>query len=141
MPGHIVGVSKSSLWLAWKEIRAELRNSGVRDVIDFLDYDIEPNVWIGRLLRQISLGRTRSGFIRSTRSSGRRTFSIRRPRPSAALPRFEGFEIHCAECDAATHMGRAMAHGYGDTALEQLCQVNPRGEKHGTLLLRNSLDT
>jgi hypothetical protein len=39
-----------------EEIRAELRNASVRDVIDFLDYDIEPNVWIGRLLRQISSG-------------------------------------------------------------------------------------
>jgi hypothetical protein len=31
-----------------EEIRAELRNASVRDVIDFLDYDIEPNVWIER---------------------------------------------------------------------------------------------
>jgi len=42
MAGQIIGVNKSSLWLAWKEIRAELRNASVRDVIDFLDYDIEP---------------------------------------------------------------------------------------------------
>jgi hypothetical protein len=56
MTGHITGISKTSLWLAWKEIRAELRNATVRDVIDFLDYDIEPDVWIARLLRQISSG-------------------------------------------------------------------------------------
>jgi hypothetical protein len=56
MAGQIIGVNKSSLWLAWKEIRAQLRNASVRDVIDFLDYDIEPNVWIGRLLRHISSG-------------------------------------------------------------------------------------
>jgi hypothetical protein len=56
MPGRVIGVSKSSLWLAWKEIRVQLRSASVRDVIDFLDYDIEPDVWITRLLRQISLG-------------------------------------------------------------------------------------
>src|SRR5438445_8878036 len=56
MAGQIIGVNKSSLWLAWKEIRAQLRNASVRDVIDFLDYDIEPNVWIGRLLHHISSG-------------------------------------------------------------------------------------
>lgn len=56
MTGRIIGVSKSSLWLAWKEVRAELRNATVRDVIDFLDYDIEPEIWITRLLRQISSG-------------------------------------------------------------------------------------
>jgi len=56
MPGRVIGVSKSSLWLAWKEIRVQLRNASVRDVIDFLDYDIEPDVWIARLLRQILLG-------------------------------------------------------------------------------------
>ncbi len=56
MTGPIVGVNKSSLWLAWKEIRAELRNASIRDVIDFLDYDIEPDVWMRRLLHQISSG-------------------------------------------------------------------------------------
>src|SRR6266566_32608 len=56
MAGQIIGVNKSSLWLAWKEIRAQLRNASVRDVIDFLDYDIEPNVWIERMLRHISSG-------------------------------------------------------------------------------------
>lgn len=56
MTGRIIGVTKTSLWLAWKEIRAELRNATVRDVIDFLDYDIEPDVWITRLLRHISSG-------------------------------------------------------------------------------------
>lgn len=35
-----------------------------------------------------------------------------------------GFEIHCPKCDLVTHMGRAMAHGFGDDALDQLCRVN-----------------
>jgi hypothetical protein len=52
----IRGISRSSLWQSWKEIRTELKQATVRDVIDFLDYDIEPEIWIRRLLRQISLG-------------------------------------------------------------------------------------
>ncbi len=53
---NISGINKSSLWQAWKEIRSELRHSTVRDVIDFLDYDIEPDIWIRRLLRQVKSG-------------------------------------------------------------------------------------
>lgn len=53
----IKGISKTSLWGTWKIIRAELRNGSIRDVIDFVDYDVEPNKWIQRLLDQISSGR------------------------------------------------------------------------------------
>src|SRR5712692_4822441 len=56
MSGRIVGINRSSLWRAWKEIRSELRNNFVRDVVDFLDFDIEPEVWIKRLLRHIAGG-------------------------------------------------------------------------------------
>jgi hypothetical protein len=35
-----------------------------------------------------------------------------------------GFEIHCSACDSATHMGRAVQHGAGDRALNQLRKVN-----------------
>ncbi len=56
MQGNILGINKTSLWLAWKEIRSELRGSTVRDVIDFLDYDIEPDSWILRLLAQVKAG-------------------------------------------------------------------------------------
>jgi|SRR5690348_1190 len=56
MPGPIGGISKSSLWSAWKEIRAEVRNSTVRDVVDFLDYDIDPEIWIIRVLNQVNSG-------------------------------------------------------------------------------------
>jgi len=38
-------------------MRAEIRNGTVRDVIDFVDYDVDPNIWIRRLLEQISTGR------------------------------------------------------------------------------------
>ncbi len=53
----IKGISKTSLWSTWKTIRAELRNASIRDVIDFVDYDIDPDKWIQRLLDQISSGR------------------------------------------------------------------------------------
>ncbi len=53
---NISGVNRSSLWQAWKEIRSGLRHATVRDVIDFLDYDIEPDIWIRRLLRQVEAG-------------------------------------------------------------------------------------
>lgn len=50
---NIPGISKTSLWKAWKAIRGEFRSSSHRDVVDFLEYDIDPDVWINRLLRQI----------------------------------------------------------------------------------------
>jgi hypothetical protein len=34
------------------------------------------------------------------------------------------FIIHCPDCDAATHMGRAVQHGFEDVAIAQLCRVN-----------------
>lgn len=53
----IKGITKTALWSTWKIIRAELRNASIRDVIDFVDYDVDPNKWIRRLLDQISSGR------------------------------------------------------------------------------------
>jgi hypothetical protein len=49
-------ISRSALWAAWKSIRLELRKASVRDVIDYLDYDIDPDVWINWLVRQVSSG-------------------------------------------------------------------------------------
>src|SRR5712672_777075 len=53
----IKGISKSSLWNTWKIIRAEIRISSIRDVIDFVDFDVDPDKWIQTLLNQISSGR------------------------------------------------------------------------------------
>jgi len=53
----IRGISKTSLWSTWKIIRAELRSASIRDVIDFVDYDVDPDKWIQRLLDQVSGGR------------------------------------------------------------------------------------
>jgi hypothetical protein len=49
----IPGINKNSLWGAWKEVRQQLKRGPRRDVLDHLEYDIDPDVWIGRLLTQI----------------------------------------------------------------------------------------
>jgi hypothetical protein len=58
--GHVMaaikGISKTALWNTWKMIRRDLRDSSVRDVIDYLDYDVDPEKWIRRLLLQITSG-------------------------------------------------------------------------------------
>jgi len=56
MTERITGINRSALWLAWKEVRAALREASIRDVVDFIDYDIEPDVWINRLLRLVASG-------------------------------------------------------------------------------------
>ena len=57
MSRPIRGVSKSSLWEAWKEVRKELKKVQPRDVVDHLEYDVDPDVWIKRLLTRIETGR------------------------------------------------------------------------------------
>ena len=56
MPGPIRGISKTNLWKSWKAVRKELKSASVRDVIDFLDYDVNPDFWIKRLLTRIGSG-------------------------------------------------------------------------------------
>jgi len=56
LPGRIRGISRTSLWTSWKAVRKELRQSTIRDVVDFLDYDVNPDVWINRLLARIASG-------------------------------------------------------------------------------------
>jgi hypothetical protein len=56
MPGAIPHVSRTSIWKTWKTVRKELKNSSIRDVVDFLDYDVNPDVWINRLVNSIKQG-------------------------------------------------------------------------------------
>ena len=56
MPGNIPRISRTSLWRSWKAVRKELKNLSIRDVVDFLEYDVDPDVWINRLLASISQG-------------------------------------------------------------------------------------
>lgn len=57
MTSGIKGITRTALWSAWKAVRQELKKVPHRDVIDHLEYDLDPDVWINRLLRQISEGR------------------------------------------------------------------------------------
>ena len=56
LPGPIRGITRTSLWKSWKQVRKEVKNSSIRDVIDFFDYDVNPDVWINRLLARIASG-------------------------------------------------------------------------------------
>jgi hypothetical protein len=56
MPEQIKGIHRTALWKAWKAIRKELKHSSLRDVVDHVEYDIDPDVWINRLLRRIREG-------------------------------------------------------------------------------------
>lgn len=53
----IRGINKTKLWNTWKIVRKELRNASIRDVMDFVDCDIDPDKWIQKLLDQISVGK------------------------------------------------------------------------------------
>ncbi|MDE2822265.1 MAG: RNA-directed DNA polymerase [Chloroflexota bacterium] len=50
-------VTKSALWTAWKDVRRGLHRTYYRDVTDFAEFDIEPELWIDRLLAQLQSGR------------------------------------------------------------------------------------
>lgn len=52
----IPGINRTTLWNAWKQIRQEARHSTIRDVVDWLDFDLDPEVWISRLVRQLNDG-------------------------------------------------------------------------------------
>jgi hypothetical protein len=56
LPGRIRGISRTSLWKSWKAIRKNLKQASIRDVVDFLDFDVNPDVWINRLLHRIESG-------------------------------------------------------------------------------------
>ena len=49
-------ITEHALWKSWKEIRKRLRRSSLRDVVDFIDYDVNPEVWIRRILRELRSG-------------------------------------------------------------------------------------
>jgi hypothetical protein len=53
---NIPGISRSTLWAAWKAIRQQVRRFEHRDPADYLEYDIDPDVWINRLLKHIASG-------------------------------------------------------------------------------------
>jgi hypothetical protein len=56
MPRSIPCVSRTSIWRTWKAVRKELKHSSIRDLVDYLEYDVNPDVWITRLVQSIKLG-------------------------------------------------------------------------------------
>ncbi len=56
MRSGIPGINRTSLWNAWKQIRQEARHSSIRDIVDWLDYDLDPEVWIRRLVQHLASG-------------------------------------------------------------------------------------
>ncbi len=53
----IRNINRSSLWTAWKNIRKQLPRTSMRDITDYVEFDIDPDWWIGKLLKEIKAGR------------------------------------------------------------------------------------
>ena len=53
---RIHDINTSALWRAWKEVRKQLPRMHLRDVTDYIEYDVDPDWWIGRLLLDIERG-------------------------------------------------------------------------------------
>lgn len=53
----VQGITKATLWTAWRNVRKQLSRTFLRDVTDFVEYDIDPDWWIKRLLRDVEDGR------------------------------------------------------------------------------------
>ncbi|MFZ1546970.1 MAG: RNA-directed DNA polymerase, partial [Candidatus Nitrotoga sp.] len=52
----VQGITKASLWTAWKNVRKQLSRTFLRDVTDFVEFDIDPDWWIKRLLKDVEAG-------------------------------------------------------------------------------------
>src|SRR5438105_1960104 len=121
MADHIIGVSRTSLWNAWKEIRKNLKHASVRDVIDFLEYDIDPNVWINRLLRQMRDG--------SYEPSSPRRFTLAKSRGfsrTMTLPAIPDLVLYRAVLDRLYASGRRSEHKHVYFARERLSKVTQK---------------
>ena len=56
MPNSIK-LSKSSLWAAWKDVRKMLRKASRRDITDYFEFDVAPDLWIRKTLKDIKSGK------------------------------------------------------------------------------------
>ena len=52
----IRGINKNSLWKAWKDVRKQLSRTSRRDITDYVEFDIDPDWWINRLLKEVNIG-------------------------------------------------------------------------------------
>jgi hypothetical protein len=57
-----------------------------------------------------------------------------------ALATLKGFEMLCAECNGAAHMGRSSALGYEEQAVMHLCRVNGITEAQARFMFRRAMD-
>jgi hypothetical protein len=118
MADHITGISRTSLWNAWKEIRRTLKYASVRDVVDFLEYDIDPNVWINRVLGQIRAG--------SYEPSSPRRFTLAKSRGfsrTMTLPAIPDLVLYRAVLDRLYASGRRAERKHVYFARERLSKV------------------
>jgi hypothetical protein len=103
--GAIPRVSRTSLWNSWKTIRKDLRSASVRDVIDYLEYDVDPEKWISALTRQIASGRYEpSALVRFT--LGKSTGFSR----TMTLPSIPDLVLHRAIVDLLYRKGKRREH-------------------------------
>ena len=57
MMPKIDGIDKGSLWRSWKDIRKQLSRILMRDITDYVEFDIDPDWWIEKLLKDVEIGR------------------------------------------------------------------------------------
>ena len=50
---HIPEINRGTLWNAWKAVRKQLSRASIRDVTDYVEFDIDPDCWINRLVSDI----------------------------------------------------------------------------------------
>ncbi len=53
---YVAELDKSAVWEAWKEVRRQLPRASKRDVTDFIEFDVDPDQWIDRLLADVNAG-------------------------------------------------------------------------------------
>ena len=78
----VQGITKASLWESWKNVRKQLSRTFLRDVTDFVEYDIDPDWWIKRLLVDIETGRYEPATVHRFSVAKKMGFSRRMTMPS-----------------------------------------------------------
>ncbi len=78
----VQGITKASLWESWKNVRKQLSRTFLRDVTDFVEFDIDPEWWIKRLLADIEAGRYEPATVHRFSVAKKMGFSRRMTMPS-----------------------------------------------------------
>jgi len=131
MSRGIRGISRTSLWRSWKSVRGELRKASIRDVSDFLEYDIAPDVWINRLLRQIADGNYEPSTPRRFTLAKSKGFSRR-----MTLPAIPDLVLYRAIVDYLYQRGRRREHKHVYFERAQLAAEREAARKEAELAAR-----